>query len=76
MAGFAATTEAEAGARLNSPPWGDAKVLDELVELLGTYFKGPPIIDQQTVLLVLHVGVVQVVFGDRVVNLSENQLLG
>ncbi len=25
---------------VHDKPWGDAKVLDELVELLGTYFKG------------------------------------
>jgi len=26
--------------RTHDQPWGDAKTLDELVELLGTYFKG------------------------------------
>jgi hypothetical protein len=26
--------------RVHDQPWGNAKVLDELVELLGTYFKG------------------------------------
>ena len=26
--------------QVHDKPWGDAKVLDELVELLGTYFKG------------------------------------
>lgn len=25
-------------------PWGNAKVLDELVELLGTYFKGQQVV--------------------------------
>jgi hypothetical protein len=25
---------------IHDKPWGNAKVLDELVELLGTYFKG------------------------------------
>lgn len=25
---------------VHDKPWGNAKVLDELVELLGTYFKG------------------------------------
>jgi hypothetical protein len=25
---------------VHDKPWGDAKVLDELVELLGTHFKG------------------------------------
>ena len=26
--------------QVHDKPWGDAKVLDELIELLGTYFKG------------------------------------
>jgi hypothetical protein len=26
--------------QVHDKPWGDANVLDELVELLGTYFKG------------------------------------
>ena len=26
--------------QVHDKPWGYAKVLDELVELLGTYFKG------------------------------------
>lgn len=30
--------------RVHDQPWGNAKVLDELVELLGTYFKGEQVI--------------------------------
>lgn len=34
--------------KVHDKPWGDAKVLDELVELLGTYFKGERLILSDT----------------------------
>jgi hypothetical protein len=32
--------------QVHDQPWGTAQVLDELVELLGTYFKGEQVIRQ------------------------------
>ena len=34
--------------QVHDKPWSDAKVLDELVELLGTYFKGQRLLQGDT----------------------------